>query len=59
MSYNHAGAEPKTSDIATRPKWRTPVLTEDAIADATMSVTLVAGSDGYDATPPYSTSGNS
>lgn len=44
---------------APRPKWRTPMLTEDAVADVTMNVSNVPGSDGYDASPGYATSGNS
>jgi hypothetical protein len=40
-----------------RPKWRTPMLTEDAIADATLNVTLTPGSDGLDS--QYTTLGPS
>lgn len=52
-------AQPTTAESGARPKWRTPTLTEDAIADVTMNVSNVPGSDGYDASPGYSTSGNS
>ena len=59
MTKMEMGAEPRIADGALRPKWRTPMLTEDAVADVTMNVSNVVGSDGYDASPGYSTSGDS
>ena len=54
------GTEPKMQDTGElRPKWRTPRMTEDAVADVTMNVSNVPGSDGYDASPGYLTSGDS
>lgn len=47
------------SSPAKRAKWRTPSLTEDAIADITMNQSNSAGDDGLDASPGYSTTGNS
>ena len=59
MTNMSMGAEPRIEDGALRPKWRTPMLTEDAVADVTMNVSNVPGSDGYDASPGYASSGDS
>jgi hypothetical protein len=60
MSYSGSSAKLMIDGVGLpRPKWRTPMLTEDAVADVTMNVSSVPGSDGYDASPGYSTQGNS
>jgi len=47
--------------VTKRPQWRTPSLTEDAIADVTMNQSNSPGDDGLDAVsfPNYTTTGNS
>lgn len=45
--------------VTKRPQWRTPLLTEDAIADVTQNQAASPGSDGFDASPAYVTYGPS
>ena len=60
MTKMGMGTTPRIEDMsALRPKWRTPMLTEDGVADVTMNVSNVPGSDGYDASPGYASSGDS
>ncbi|MDB5674881.1 MAG: hypothetical protein JWM65_1863 [Sphingomonas bacterium] len=47
------------SSFAKRAEWRTPSLTEDAIADITMNQENSPGDDGLDQFPGYETTGNS
>jgi hypothetical protein len=49
------------SSLAKRALWRTPSLTEDAIADITMNQSNSPGDDGLDSIsfPNYVTTGNS
>jgi hypothetical protein len=48
------------SNAAKRAAWRTPSLTEDAIADVTLNQLASPGDDGSDIFgPPYDTTGNS
>jgi hypothetical protein len=60
MSTAEMGTDPKIQGtVALRPKWRTPMMTEDAIGDATLATTNTPGSDGNDGSPGYSTTGPS
>lgn len=46
------------NSFAKRAAWRTPSLTEDAIADVTMNQAASPGDDGSDQFgPPYDTTG--
>jgi hypothetical protein len=47
----------ENGSVAKRTAWRTPSLTEDAIADITLNVIIAPGDDGSDLT--YPNSGNS
>ncbi|HSI19034.1 MAG TPA: hypothetical protein VK980_14770 [Sphingomonas sp.] len=54
-----ASSHQSGSSFARRAPWRTPSLTEDAIADITMNQENSPGDDGLDQFVGYETTGNS
>ncbi|WP_404366554.1 hypothetical protein AB5I39_11075 [Sphingomonas sp. MMS24-J45] len=53
MASNDAGYDAPEK----RPVWRTPILSDDSIAQTTLGTVQRPGDDGLDSSPGYSTTG--